>query len=320
MTSSNLRNQATIQDGRVIVQNVQGRQTEGYKGSGAKANANGTGGNKNMGNSATNQAKVIRCYNYKGEGYMARQCYVNFKDSIKEVVTETMTKLTSQEYMEEVQAYYVSNSTTPRFDDNAKFELGVEFLKILQDNAFNRINGDDVVDHTAKVLAILELIKIPNVDPNQLRQDVFPLSLFGDARKWWIDEIDGKITTWGELTEKLYNKYYRLSHTCNNTSFSNYMDDGPDYLNFINWLNSKFKNHRRMDGKTKNALWKFWIKGGDEKVLLDDIVSSDDKWKEYDNTNHLNHNFDPLFKPYFYAQEVNNICTFKKGRGCFDKR
>ncbi|GKC13242.1 hypothetical protein Tco_1010024 [Tanacetum coccineum] len=115
--------------------------------------------------------------------------YVNFKDSIKEVVTETMTKLTSQEYMEEVQAYYVSNSTTPRFDDNAKFELGVEFLKILQDNAFNRINGDDVVDHTAKFLAILELIKIPNIDPNQLRLHVFPLSLTGDARKWSIDEI-----------------------------------------------------------------------------------------------------------------------------------
>ncbi|GJT21755.1 hypothetical protein Tco_0891692, partial [Tanacetum coccineum] len=113
---------------------------------------------------------------------------VNFKDSIKEVVTETMTKLTSQEYMEEVQAYYVSNSTTPRFDDNAKFELGVEFLKILQDNAFNRINGDDVVDHTAKFLAILELIKIPNIDPNQLRLHVFPLLLTGDARKWSIDE------------------------------------------------------------------------------------------------------------------------------------
>ncbi|GJW03925.1 putative ribonuclease H-like domain-containing protein [Tanacetum coccineum] len=50
------------------------------------------------------------------------------------------------------------------------------------------INGDDVVDHTAKVLAILELIKIPNVDPNQLQLHVFRLSLTGDARKWWLDE------------------------------------------------------------------------------------------------------------------------------------
>ncbi|GJW46142.1 hypothetical protein Tco_0077788 [Tanacetum coccineum] len=75
-----------------------------------------------------------------------------------------------------------------------------------------------------------------------------------------------------------------------------------------------------MDGKTKNVLWEFWIKGGDEEVLLDDIVSSDGEWKEYDNTNHLNHNSNPFFKPYFDAQEVNNVCTFKKRRGCFDKR
>ncbi|GJY56131.1 retrovirus-related pol polyprotein from transposon TNT 1-94 [Tanacetum coccineum] len=49
-TSSNSRNQATIQDGRVTVQQVQGRQ--GQRG----------------------QAKVVICYNCQGEGHMARQC------------------------------------------------------------------------------------------------------------------------------------------------------------------------------------------------------------------------------------------------------
>ncbi|GJV38417.1 hypothetical protein Tco_1410894 [Tanacetum coccineum] len=99
-----------------------------------------------------------------------------------------MTEPTFGEYREEVQADYGSNTTTPGFNKNAKFKLGDDFLKILQDNAFNRTNGDDVVDHTTKFLAILELIKIPNVDPNQLRLHVFPLSLTGAARKWWIEE------------------------------------------------------------------------------------------------------------------------------------
>ncbi|GJS61860.1 retrovirus-related pol polyprotein from transposon TNT 1-94 [Tanacetum coccineum] len=45
-TSSNPRNQATIQDGRVTVQIVQGRQTQG----------------------------VFNCYNYQEEGHIARQC------------------------------------------------------------------------------------------------------------------------------------------------------------------------------------------------------------------------------------------------------
>ncbi|GKC72740.1 hypothetical protein Tco_1118623, partial [Tanacetum coccineum] len=43
-TSSNLRNQATIQDGKVIVQQVQGRQGQSYAGTGYKGNATSSGG------------------------------------------------------------------------------------------------------------------------------------------------------------------------------------------------------------------------------------------------------------------------------------
>ncbi|GKA41286.1 integrase, catalytic region, zinc finger, CCHC-type containing protein [Tanacetum coccineum] len=70
-TSSNPRNQATIQDGRVTVQIIQGRQTQGY-------------GNNRATNTATNQvvnrqgaagqARVVKCYNYQDEGHFARQC------------------------------------------------------------------------------------------------------------------------------------------------------------------------------------------------------------------------------------------------------
>ncbi|GKC23614.1 retrovirus-related pol polyprotein from transposon TNT 1-94 [Tanacetum coccineum] len=68
-TSSNLRNQATIQDDRVIVQQVQGRQGQSYSGTGYKSNATSSGGNN-----ASGQAKVVKCYNCQGEGHMARQC------------------------------------------------------------------------------------------------------------------------------------------------------------------------------------------------------------------------------------------------------
>nr|GFC86608.1 hypothetical protein [Tanacetum cinerariifolium] len=110
-------------------------------------------------------------------------CCANSEDSIEEVVTETMIESTLRKHMEEVRADYGSNTITSRFNKNAKFKLGGEFLKILCDNAFNGTNGDDVVDHTTKVLAILELIEIPNVDPNQHRMHVFPFSLTGVARK-----------------------------------------------------------------------------------------------------------------------------------------
>ncbi|GKC24913.1 putative ribonuclease H-like domain-containing protein [Tanacetum coccineum] len=68
-TSSNPRNRATIQDCRVIVQQVQGRQGQSYYGTGYKSNATSSGGNN-----ASGEAKVVKCYNYQGEGHMARQC------------------------------------------------------------------------------------------------------------------------------------------------------------------------------------------------------------------------------------------------------
>ncbi|GJR52343.1 retrotransposon protein, putative, ty1-copia subclass [Tanacetum coccineum] len=72
-TSSNPRNQATIQDGRVTVQQVQGRQGQSYSGTGYKSNATSS-----RGNNASGQARVVKCYNCQGEGHMARQC-INLK-------------------------------------------------------------------------------------------------------------------------------------------------------------------------------------------------------------------------------------------------
>ncbi|GKA86288.1 hypothetical protein Tco_0807999 [Tanacetum coccineum] len=48
-TSLNPRNQATIQDGRVIVQQVQGRKGQSSSGTGYKSNATSSGGNNASG-------------------------------------------------------------------------------------------------------------------------------------------------------------------------------------------------------------------------------------------------------------------------------
>ncbi|GJV02892.1 hypothetical protein Tco_1336461 [Tanacetum coccineum] len=68
-TSSNPRNQATIQDGRVTVQQVQGRQGQNYSYSTYKGNAMSS-----RGNTTSRHARVVKCYNCQGEGHMARQC------------------------------------------------------------------------------------------------------------------------------------------------------------------------------------------------------------------------------------------------------
>ncbi|GJV81494.1 reverse transcriptase domain-containing protein [Tanacetum coccineum] len=72
----------------------------------------------------------------------------------------------------------------------------VKFLKSLFARFGTPRACADVVDHIAKVLELLNLIKIPSVDSHRLRMKVFPLSLADDARQWWINEGEGKITTW----------------------------------------------------------------------------------------------------------------------------
>ncbi|GKC59871.1 hypothetical protein Tco_1087469 [Tanacetum coccineum] len=63
-TSSNTRNQATVQNGRVVVQNVQGRHNRGHRNNAWGAGAAGYGGSQNrVGNANPGQARQIKCYN-----------------------------------------------------------------------------------------------------------------------------------------------------------------------------------------------------------------------------------------------------------------
>nr|GEW03080.1 hypothetical protein [Tanacetum cinerariifolium] len=63
-TSSNPRNQATVQDGRVVVQNVQGRPNRGQGMNPWGGNATGYGEAQNrVGNVNQGQARTLKCYN-----------------------------------------------------------------------------------------------------------------------------------------------------------------------------------------------------------------------------------------------------------------
>ncbi|GKF36735.1 hypothetical protein Tco_0113493, partial [Tanacetum coccineum] len=55
-------------------------------------------------------------------------------------------------------------------------KISDEFLKILQDNAFNGMDEGYITNHIAKMT---------NVEKNELRLHVFSKSLSGDAKTWW---------------------------------------------------------------------------------------------------------------------------------------
>ncbi|GKA60356.1 hypothetical protein Tco_0759763 [Tanacetum coccineum] len=61
----------------------------------------------------------------------------------------------------------------------------------------------------------------------------FPLSLADDARQWWINKGEGKITTWEELIEKFFYKFYPKSYDGEEEMLDEGNNWGIDPLEFI---------------------------------------------------------------------------------------
>ncbi|GKB52607.1 hypothetical protein Tco_0903360 [Tanacetum coccineum] len=71
--------------------------------------------------------------------------------------------------------------------NDIEIELNEKFLVELQKNIYQGTYNEDVVEHIAKVLKLVDLIYVPSVDSHQLRMKVFPFSLADDAKEWWIN-------------------------------------------------------------------------------------------------------------------------------------
>ncbi|GJZ50348.1 hypothetical protein Tco_0604538 [Tanacetum coccineum] len=103
--------------------------------------------------------------------------------------------------------------------NDIEIELNEKFLVELRKNIYQGTYNEDVVEHIAKVLKLVDLIYVPGVDSHQLRMKVFPLSLADDAKEWWISEGDGKITTWEQLVEKFFCRFYPESYLMEGWNF-----------------------------------------------------------------------------------------------------
>ncbi|GKC30116.1 hypothetical protein Tco_1037410 [Tanacetum coccineum] len=152
------------------------------------------------------------------------------------------------------EAHTEQSLVEPKTDSDVKFKPSKEILNELRNNAYSGRVEEDVVDHIAKILEILDLIKMANVDPFQLRMKVFHLSLIGDARKWWMNE--GR-----------WNKINSLGSRTSEEIF-------------------------RVDETTKHALLHSCIEVGKNEGTINDIISSDDEWEESDYGKPLNTNDD----------------------------
>ncbi|GJX84802.1 putative reverse transcriptase domain-containing protein [Tanacetum coccineum] len=160
-----------------------------------------------------------------------------------------MAKPILNENMEKAQ----TESNLSITSNDIEIKLNKEFLMELQKNIYHRTYNEDVVDYIAKVLKMVDLIYVPGVDSHQLRMKVFPLSLADDAKEWWISEGDGKITTWEELVETFFYRFYPESYDGEDEMLDEGDKWGIDPLEFLSNMNASFKNHKKVDGRTKKS-------------------------------------------------------------------
>ncbi|GJY48203.1 heat stress transcription factor B-4-like protein [Tanacetum coccineum] len=103
-------------------------------------------------------------------------------------------KIGLQERIRRIRLTPIRRITSITVSGKNVYELKGKFLDELHKNAFSGTNGEDAVEHIEYFLKIVDPIDLPNVHQDKLRVVVFPISLVGDAWRWF-DGIKGLITS-----------------------------------------------------------------------------------------------------------------------------
>ncbi|GJT10730.1 hypothetical protein Tco_0857772 [Tanacetum coccineum] len=193
--------------------------------------------------------------------------------------------------MEEVvtknRANYYSWIISITVNGKAAYVLKGRFLDDLWENAFSGTNREDAVKHIEYFIKIVDPIELHNVNHERLGLVVFPISLVGNASKWF-EEFKGSITTCVDLTKKNFGNYYPPSHTCNvmgtetkrdptNTILKeealkkkaiyekSWGDATQSVINFYAWFKRSFGNFHELDYELLVKLEECWLKINDHE-------------------------------------------------------
>ncbi|GKC17376.1 hypothetical protein Tco_1014158 [Tanacetum coccineum] len=110
-------------------------------------------------------------------------------------MTDKEKKSTMKGFATNDQTDYYLGITSITVNGKNAYELKGKFLNDLHNNAFSGTNEEDAIEHIKYFLKIVDPIDLLNVNQDKLRVVVFPISLVGDAWRWF-DGIKGSITSW----------------------------------------------------------------------------------------------------------------------------
>ncbi|GJV55119.1 hypothetical protein Tco_1456124 [Tanacetum coccineum] len=142
-----------------------------------------------------------------------------------------MGEPTMEEYMTKTREDYGSGIARPKIDEKARFELKGQFLKELRDNTFSGSDNEDANEHIEKVLEIVDLFHIFEMNQDQIMLRVFPMSLIGAANRWLRNEPVGSIITWETLKMKFLSKYCPPARSAKNIEeINNFQQEANETL------------------------------------------------------------------------------------------
>ncbi|GJS73763.1 hypothetical protein Tco_0706604 [Tanacetum coccineum] len=189
----------------------------------------------------------------------------------EEEEAETMAE-TMEQYMSKTRTDYGSGVARPKIDNKDQFELKGQFLKELQENTFNGSDHEDANEHIEKVLKIVDLFHVPNINVDQLMLRVFPISLTGAASHWLRNEPTGSIKTWEDLKTKFLNKYYPPGRTAKKMEEINNFQQEPDETLYQAWERFKELLMKYSRGAIPSKT------DADTKTTIQEIAAYSQKW------------------------------------------
>nr|GEX78920.1 hypothetical protein [Tanacetum cinerariifolium] len=129
------------------------------------------------------------------------------------------------DFVTENQEIYYSGITSITVNGKAAYELKGRFLDDLRENVLNGTNREGAVEHIEYFLKIVDPIDVPNVNYEQTRPAVFPVSLVENTSKCLKDEALKQKSiyekSWGNATQS---DHIRGPYANVNTTYDRYLD------------------------------------------------------------------------------------------------